>query len=216
MTYLCNKCNKEYKSYKSLWNHNSIFHPQEKIIINRNDNKIRDFSCTNCNKKFTTKQSMLHHIENTCKNKIIEINNNKANDEKFTKLEKQLANLQKLIEENKNISKETKASCKNNSMNYVYLIEKYDVNNENSVYKFGKTNRPIMDRMKEHCNTSKILLILAVDDCSVVENNILKILNNDNNIIKEKDIGNEYFNCGDKQYIINIVLKNLVKDDIIV
>jgi len=68
MSFDCTICNKEYKSYKSLWNHNSIFHSEQKININRNDKKIRDYECTLCNKKFTTKQSMNYHIKNTCKN----------------------------------------------------------------------------------------------------------------------------------------------------
>ena len=205
MEYNCSVCNKTYKSYQSIWNHNRLYHPTLDIQISK---KQRDFSCSNCNKKFTRKDSMIFHKENSCKNKNIEENNNKANDEKFTKLEKQLADLQKLVEENKNKNTptETKVSYKSN---YVYLIEKYDVNNNNFVYKFGKTNRPIQDRMKEHCLTSKVLLILEVDDCSLVENNILKILNNDNNIIRDKDLGNEYFHCNDKKYIINIVMKNI-------
>ena len=58
MSFNCNVCNKEYKSYKSLWHHNSIFHPEQKININRNDKKIREYECIKCNKKFTTKQSM--------------------------------------------------------------------------------------------------------------------------------------------------------------
>ena len=66
MSYSCLLCKKAYKSYKSFWKHNSIFHPGEKI---NNDNKIRNFSCNVCNKKFTTKQSMVNHINNTCKNK---------------------------------------------------------------------------------------------------------------------------------------------------
>ena len=205
MEYKCTLCNKDYKTYKTFWSHNKNIHADIDIYIS---NKERNYACTNCNKKFTRKDTMVYHIKNTCKDK-----DKKVPEDKITKLEKQLADLQKMVVENKKISK---ASCKSKDLNYVYLIEKYDVNNENSVYKFGKTNRPIMDRMKEHCNTSKILLIIAVEDCSIVENNILKILNKDANIIKEKDIGNEYFYCDDKQYIINIILKNIVQDDIIV
>jgi hypothetical protein len=42
------------------------------------------------------------------------------------------------------------------------------------------------------------------------------VLNSDGNIKREKDIGNEYFYCDDSKYIIDIILKNLSKNDDIV
>lgn len=36
MDFFCSLCNKKYKSYKSLWNHNSQFHKDENIRINNN------------------------------------------------------------------------------------------------------------------------------------------------------------------------------------
>jgi len=78
MSYTCLLCNKVYKSYKSFWKHNSIFHPGEKI---NNDNKIRNFCCNVCNKKFTTKQSMINHINNTCKSKNPTIETNQIKKE---------------------------------------------------------------------------------------------------------------------------------------
>lgn len=209
MTYSCNICNKEYKSYKSIWNHNSIFHSEQIIIIKRNDNKTRDFECTKCKKKFTTKQSMQHHNDNTCKIKETNVND-------ITELKKQVAELQKSVLETKNTTNVSTKQKPISDCNYIYLIEKFDVNNNHFIYKFGKTNRPIMERIKEHCLSSKILLILNVDDCNIIENNILKVLNSDGNITREKDIGNEYFYCNDSKYIIDIILKNLIKNDNIV
>jgi hypothetical protein len=52
----CNICNKEYKSYQTLWNHNKIKH-----ILKNNK-----FSCELCNKKFTRKDNLKYHINNTC------------------------------------------------------------------------------------------------------------------------------------------------------
>ena len=91
MSFSCNICNKEYKSYKSVWNHNSIFHPEQKIIIIRDDKKFRGYKCKQCNKKFTTKQSMIYHNDNTCKNKINEI----------YEVKKQVIELQKEVSESK-------------------------------------------------------------------------------------------------------------------
>jgi hypothetical protein len=196
MDFSCSICNKGYKSYQSVWNHKKRFHTESNDYI---DNKKRAFSCPNCNKKFTRKDSMSYHIKTPCAIK-------KTNDDKITKLEKQVAILEQTIKKTNN-----KTICKTNTCNYVYLIEKFDMNNNMSIYKFGKTNRPILDRIKEHCLTSKVLFILEVSDCDISENNILKILNNDIKITRNKYIGNEYFCCDDKEYIVNTVLKNLIK-----
>jgi hypothetical protein len=91
---------------------------------------------------------------------------------------------------------------------YVYLIEKFDVNNKEYIYKFGKTNRECSKRLKEHGNESKVLLIIDVDNCNLVERHILNILRHTENI-KQCVFGNEYFICNDKKYIINIILKNI-------
>ena len=157
---------------------------------------------------------MVIHMSKQCKNKQEKSQPNILND-KIDKLEKQVSELQEsmkktTVDNTKNIEIK-KTICKNNTCNYVYLIEKFDVNNNISIYKFGKTNRPILDRIKEHCLTSKVLFILEVSDCDISENNILKILNNDTKITRNKDIGNEYFCCDDKEYIVNTVLKNLIK-----
>ena len=63
----CKICKKNYSSIRTFRNHNKIFHPTEIITIERNDNKLRRFSCEKCNKNFTSKQNMQLHIMNSCK-----------------------------------------------------------------------------------------------------------------------------------------------------
>jgi len=92
---------------------------------------------------------------------------------------------------------------------YIYLIEKYDVNEKQTIFKFGKTNRNINERLKEHGREGKILLILDINDCSSIEKKILQILSNDVNIKKLKNIGNEYFYCENKSYIIEKIITNI-------
>jgi hypothetical protein len=65
----CKICNKNYKSYKTFWKHNTTIHPTEIIMIEKNDNKLRNYSCEKCNKKFTSKQNMQLHSINSCKKK---------------------------------------------------------------------------------------------------------------------------------------------------
>ena len=237
MSFNCGICKKDYKSYKSYWSHNKNIHADMDIYIS---NKERNFICLKCNKKFTRKDSMTYHFNNTCKNKDDNIKETNINDIK--ELKKQVAELQKTVLETKNSTNVHTKQKPISECNYIYLIEKFDVNNNHFIYKFGKTNRPIMERIKEHsklnfkefnfesssdkksldflseehCLSSKILLILNVDNCNLIESNILKVLNSDGNITREKDIGNEYFYCNDSKYIIDIILKNLIKNDNIV
>jgi hypothetical protein len=97
----------------------------------------------------------------------------------------------------------------NTEYNYIYLIQKYDVNLKKDLYKFGKTNRHFNERIKEHGREAKVLIILDVENCNIIETHILKVLRSDIKINERKDIGNEYFYCDDKQYIINLILKNI-------
>jgi hypothetical protein len=77
-SYNCEKCRKEYSSYKSLWNHNKLFHTNiynkvlsnsenvplnsDKVLIN--SNKV--YPCRCCNKQFINVKSRWSH-EQKCK-----------------------------------------------------------------------------------------------------------------------------------------------------
>ena len=101
MKHFCDYCKKDYSSYKTLWIHNKKFHQNTEIV---NNIKLRNFECKYCNKKFTTKQNMQQHIENTCK----------LVDKETVKLEKQIELLQKEI---KGIKSNTNNGIINNSTN---------------------------------------------------------------------------------------------------
>jgi hypothetical protein len=59
MEYLCEICNKKYKSYQSLWNHNKKFHPKP-------DKKI-EYICKYCKKTFDNKYNKYYH-QKKCNN----------------------------------------------------------------------------------------------------------------------------------------------------
>jgi hypothetical protein len=94
--------------------------------------------------------------------------------------------------------------------NYIYLLELRDMNEKKDVYKFGRSERTIWKRLKEHCKTSKPLLILEVDDCKKIERDILSIHNRDKKITQRNDLGREYFECADKNYLKCLILKNVL------
>ncbi len=108
MTFICNVCNKEYKSYQSLWNHNHKYHNDKIHVLTSNDfdTTSNDFKrlpnenqniCKYCNNTFTRKNNLNYHIKNICKEKkqldITQVKNN----ELAVKVDK----LEKLILKNK-------------------------------------------------------------------------------------------------------------------
>ena len=93
--------------------------------------------------------------------------------------------------------------------NYVYLLQKFDINENKFIYKFGKTSRDFQKRIKEHGREAKLLLILDVDNCSFCESQVLNSLKSDPNIKHCKNIGNEYFSCDNKRYIVQKITKIL-------
>ena len=95
------------------------------------------------------------------------------------------------------------------TFNYVYLLQKFDINENKYIYKFGKTSRDFQKRLKEHGREAKILMVLDVENCSFCETQVLNSLKSDPNIKHCKNIGNEYFSCDNKQYIIKKITKIL-------
>ena len=79
MEYNCSICKKKYKSYKSLWKHNYIYHksdtaettPLTPVAPPENRQNTPKNKCNLCNIVFTRKDSLTRHInKNRCKNEI--------------------------------------------------------------------------------------------------------------------------------------------------
>jgi len=99
--YCCDICNKEYSSYKSLWNHNKKFHYNNVLkssdngqkcsenVLKSSDN-IKKYYCRKCNKNFFNVKTRWSH-EQKCKE-------NKINDNKLNILEKTILQLQQQIQ----------------------------------------------------------------------------------------------------------------------
>ena len=80
MSFNCIICNKNYKSYQSLWNHNKKFHVLNVNNVNTNSNNVNSNvnkdtkskcavknQCIYCNKIFTTRQAKSLHMKKYCK-----------------------------------------------------------------------------------------------------------------------------------------------------
>jgi hypothetical protein len=147
--YNCNICNKNYSSYKSLWNHNKKFH--NTIVVNnthntskllKNPSKILNFECEFCKKKFNRKDNLQRHI------KICKINENKTTNSKINELEKTIIELKNqvsiLIKEKGKIHHKTLQKINNqlNNINNGSIIN-------NTYVKFGDVEyEKILDKKK--------------------------------------------------------------------
>ena len=206
--YCCPKCNIIFKYPSLLKTHfRKVYHcllSEEEI-----EKFFITYNCLLCKKKFKNIKSLKRHCKETIcgKTQTLHPTTNTSNEP---------INIIINTNTNTNISNQIDTSITNNNdiikFNYVYLIEKFDVNTKEYIYKFGKTNRQCSKRLQEHGNEAKILFILDVDDCNKVEKKILNILNNCENI-RKCSFGNEYFICNDKEYIKNIILKNIYNVD---
>ena len=72
--FICKICNKKYKSYQSLWNHNHRFHPNlnhseqnmsiSVSILSHNEPKIQMYKCDFCDREYKHIQSKNRHQKN--------------------------------------------------------------------------------------------------------------------------------------------------------
>jgi len=69
MEYYCSICEKKYKSYKSLWKHNYIYHKKDNNYntINVEKPKKKKFICDKCNLSFINLEKITEHTKNECR-----------------------------------------------------------------------------------------------------------------------------------------------------
>jgi hypothetical protein len=121
------------------------------------------------------------------------------NDNSNKEIEKEL--LVAFLEEDKNELKTFHS--------YIYIIEGMDMNTNRRFYKIGETQRHPINRMKEHGLYHRLILMEFVCDSIKVEQDILKILRNNDHIISRHDLGKEYFECKDDDTIKGILREYL-------
>ena len=144
--YLCEICNKEYKSYMGYWKHNNKYHnnisqqkvniksinSQQKVNIKsinnqQNDNILlineKKFPCKYCDKNLSFKQSKWIH-EQKCKIKYDEINNYKIKIKELENKNKTINITNNNLINNNNIINITNIGTEN-----IHDLTKYEKNN---------------------------------------------------------------------------------------
>jgi hypothetical protein len=108
MEFKCKICNKIYKSYQSLWNHNHKYHDNQ---YNHNDNldnhsdnqsdnlnnhiKLKQYHCGKCNKEFSQFQNRWRHEKNCKEISKNEIINNQNLKQEIIELKNKVQKLEK-------------------------------------------------------------------------------------------------------------------------
>jgi outer membrane protein OmpA-like peptidoglycan-associated protein len=165
--YNCKICNKKYKSYQSLWNHNKKFHNQNVVVCSSNK-VVSDVVCGTLTIK-----------KNNCKycNKIFNDRSNKYKHQKICKFKEQYNDkikLELLKEENKKLELEIKLKkinkITNNTTNNITNNNNGTINNV-----FVKYNNISYDALSKQ----EILSILSKHD-NALEESIKKIHFNEN------------------------------------
>ena len=144
--YKCDICNKNYKSYQSLWKHKKLLHNQKVINDNHPDNhniiisdypaETNKYKCKYCDKDFKYNQNKWRHekkCENTYKQNINELK------EENKILKKDMDELKKMMNEllNKNCKMHYKTLQKiNNSGN----MNNGTINNTINIMALGQEN----------------------------------------------------------------------------
>jgi hypothetical protein len=196
-THNCDICNKNYKSYKSLWNHKKSFHSN---IINVENKPIEiinnKYSCDICNKNFNSRQAKFMHNK-VCKEKIQKIQNEKLKEEKQNKEKEQeleITKLKKELEIKNNIIQNSIQQTQPKEVQnggHIYLIQEREfMNTKQDVYKIGRT-KDINQRVKGYPKDSRLCYTRWTPNIEQYEKDLIDLFKM--NFVNKKEIGSEYF-----------------------
>lgn len=186
--YECKICNKNYKTYKTLWKHNDKYHINEKIK-NINTNKLK---CKYCNNIYSRKDNLKRH-ENICKS-----NNEKDNKTLKSIIIKQqieISKLQNKLEKSNYIDNITLNKLNKKLLNINNLINNSTINlhNTNNIQN-NYNNYQIVGFSKED-----IVDLLTMQEKKQIMNSRFSCL--------EKLI--EIIHCGKYNQFKNIIITNM-------
>jgi hypothetical protein len=190
--YICSFCDKDYKTYNSLGNHNRKFHPKDNLVkvtqnnqeiiqlkqevtqSNQPNNNIENsemntFYCIHCDKSYKYKQGFSRH-KKTCKSKMDEIT--KIQEEQKLVIEEQ----KKFIEQQKAHKEEQKKLIEEQKLVKLKLrLEKMDRIDSPT---FNKVNKLLKERSYKNN-----MMMNSMNTINTNSNNGYSVVNNYNNPI---------------------------------
>lgn len=201
MEYKCTICIKNYKSYKSLWNHNKQFHTNVDIIENNHQNTFIDeniiknddntlnkniIKCDICNKVFSFYQNKWRHAKKckeTLNSKLLE--ENKFLKESVKSLTNEVKELKTLKNDFEELKKQLSASMNSNCKVHPKTLTKI---NKQLIDKQINNNQININDNKVINNNTINLITLGKEDLSNVLSKKEKI-----NILNERCMSLEHF-----------------------
>jgi hypothetical protein len=229
----CKLCNKNYKSYKSLWNHNKKFHNDSVVGSTSNVlqtysnctpcvlqkysfyNKDKKLLCSFCLKKFSSRQNKWKH-EQICKHKENIIEENKNLKIEIEKLNKKSNN--KIVTKNSNITNNHN-NINNGTINNTFIINKIG---EESLNKLTFNDIKNIFRQQKNCLYHAIKYVNFNEKIpenhsfynNSLEGKYINVFNNDNNEIEKKNKKDFFDNILLSSINITNLLYDKVKDDL--
>lgn len=229
--FYCDICNKYYKSYQSLWNHNKSFHSKNSKRLQdgstrlqiapkqslENETDKNNIKCEFCNKIFSKKSNLQKHINlNRCKKKNdIILSLKKENEELKMNFQKEITELKKQMKElmNKNCKIHYKTLQKINTQNNIQNQQNINIigfNKENLLELFSDKEK--IKILKKKYDSLNYFIEYAHFNNKYPQLKNIKITNMKDNIAYKYDDNKNKFIATTKDDLINDLVISRMTD----
>ena len=197
MEYKCNQCNKLYKTYQSLWNHNKKFHTTDAVncqsIRQSNVSPKKSLTCDKCSKVFKHRQSKSKHMK-TCT----------VMEDKLKTMENEIIKLNKIIKKTQpqNITNNNNGTIINNNI-YINPPNKENCNLS-------------VNEIKEIFNENISCILKYIDkrnfNPNMVENHSFCITNRDGKHLLTYDTDNNNIESKKKKFFLDTIITKAITE----
>ena len=200
MEYKCTHCNKEYKTYQTLWNHNKKFHNTNFTESTNSKHcgklkvSIKEIKCNKCFKVFKHKQSKSRHMK-TCT----------VMEDKLKTMENEIIKLNKIIK------KTQPQNITNNNNNGTIINNNIYINPPN------KENCNLsVNEIKEIFNENISCILKYIDkrnfNPNMVENHSFCITNRDGKHLLTYDTDNNNIESKKKKFFLDTIITKAITE----
>lgn len=185
MVFTCKKCNKDFKTSYELERHKNNKRPCDKKTL---------YVCEKCGYSNVNKLKYENHLaRKTPCVRTLTITENDLNrhlDEFGSKIKQETE--EKMAEQFAALKSVPKKKTVKNTIEYIYIVQEREfVNNDEDIYKIGKTSNNIRVRMNDYPKNSALHYVTGVIDSTSIEKKAIALF--DAEFINMKNIGREYY-----------------------